>query len=359
MIVRSRCLETLLICAATFVARPGHADPSPVEISSAKRAFESAVSLESARQWSEAMLKLREALAVKDTPGLRFHLAHCESEQGLLVEASLDYDRASELIQKGAKAPDVQKLLVPASAALKARIPSVTVEVPNELLAPVASIDGKVFPPSDLALGVPLNPGRHALRVSASGRRSFERSVSLKEGEQLQVHAELPPAAAPAVEAASPAALTVKAPPLSGSSYAEPIGPDSKRSSAKLYLLIGESVLTVAGLAVGVGYKLAEGSASNRVDSAQGRIDHASQGDVAACGEPQNGLAAMCSDLHTAIDDHDRAAVLSAVGFVTAGVGAAALVTTFFVYPNSRVESSGLTLVPVAGLGRVGLLGRF
>ena len=192
MIVRSRCLGTLLICAATFVSHWGYADPSAVEISSARQAFQSAVSLESAQQWAEATLKLREALAVKDTPGLRFHLAHCETEQGLLVEAALDYDRASELIAKGAKAPDVQKLLAPASAALKPRIPRVTVELPSDVLAPVATIDGKVFSLSELVLGVPLNPGRHELSVSAGGRIGFRRSLDLKEGEQPELHAELP-----------------------------------------------------------------------------------------------------------------------------------------------------------------------
>jgi hypothetical protein len=63
--------------------------------------------------------------------------------------------------------------------------------------------------------------------------------------------------------------------------------------------------------------------------------------------------------LHTAIDDHDRAARVSMIGFVTAGVGAAALLTTWLAYPSARAESAGVVLQPVAGFGRVGLLGRF
>jgi len=358
MIVRSRCLETLLICASTLVSRWAYADPSPVEISLARQAFETAVRLESAQRWTEATQKLREALAVKDTPGLRFHIAHCETEQGLLVEAELDYGRASELIAKGAKAPDVQRLLAPASAALKPRVPRVSVELPSDVLAPVATIDGKVFSPSELALGVPLNPGHHALLVSASGRRTFRRSLELKEGEQPELHAELPPAAAPGPAQAAPP--SVQAPPMTGSSYAEPTGTASKHSSTKLYLMLGESVLTVAGLAVGIGYKVVEASASDRVNTAQGRIDQATQGDVAACGgAPELTVSGACSDLHTAIDDHDRAASWSTVGFVSAGVGAAALVTTWIAYPDARVDAAGVALQPVVGLGRIGLLGRF
>ena len=353
MIVRSRCLEILLLCASALGARSAFADPSPVEISAARRAFEAAVNLESAGQWLEAARELREALAIKETPGLRFHLAHCEAEQGLLVEAALDYDRASELIEQGANAKDVQRLLVPASIALKQRIPRVAVELPSELLAPVATIDGKVFSPSELALGVPVNPGPHELLVSASGRRSFQRSLVLKEGERAELRAELPHA-----QATGMPGLPVQSPPTTGSSYAEPSA-DSKHSSAKLYLMLGESLLTAAGLAVGNGYEIAEASANDRVSAAQGRIDRASQGDVAACGSPDIALAGECSALHDAIDDHNRASLLSTTGFVTAGVGAAALLTTWIIYPDGRRGSSGVALQAVAGLGHVGLVGRF
>ncbi|MEO8903435.1 MAG: hypothetical protein ABI488_14580 [Polyangiaceae bacterium] len=353
MIVRSRCLETLLLCATVLAAHIAHADPSPVEISSARHAFDSAVRLENGRHWAEAALKLREALAVKDTPGLRFHLAHCETEQGFLVEALLDYDRASELIQQGAKAPDVQKLLAPTGAALRRRIPRVRVDLPTELLAPAATVDGKVYPGSEISLGVALNPGQHQLTVSASGRRSFERSFSVQEGQVLQLRAELP--LATASSAPTPLLASMPAPPLA----AAPRLVARPHSSTKTYLVIAESALTVAGLAVGIGYTVASSSATDRVVTAQDRIDQASQGDAAACGSPSASLAGACSDLRSAINDHDRAVVLSEVGFVTAGVGAAALLTTLLVYPRAQNQTARVTVQLVAGFGRVGLLGRF
>ncbi|MEO7036105.1 MAG: hypothetical protein ABI548_19355 [Polyangiaceae bacterium] len=345
------------MCTVVFAAHLAHADPSPGEISSARRAFETAVSFENERHWMEAALKLREALAVKDTPGLRFHLAHCEAEQGLLVEAALDYDRASELIQQGAKAPDVQKLLAPASAALRRRIPRVAVDVPTELLAPVAAVDGKIYPASEISLGVALNPGQHQLIVSASGRRSFERSFSMKEGQVLQLRAELPLATAASAPTSSLASKP--APPLTAASRLDAPRVARPRSSTKTCLLIAESVLTVAGLAVGIGYTAAGSSATDRVATARGRIDQASQGDAAACASPSGSLAGACADLRSAINDRDRAVVLSDVGFVTAGVGAAALLTTLLVYPRAPAQTAGVTVQPVAGFGRIGLLGRF
>ena len=350
--LRRRTLAWLLVSAFALGARAAHADPSAAEISSAKHAFESAVSLEGERRWVEATVKLREAITVKDTPGLRFHLAHCEVEQGQLVEASLDYDRATELLHQGASAPDVQKLLGPASVALQRRIPRLTLELPADLAAPSAALDGKPYPPSELALGVPLNPGRHTLRVTAHGREPFERALLLKEGEPLTIRPELPVSA----PAAAPVAV-VSAPAVRAAQQSEPPARDREHSSAKAYLMIGESVLTAAGLAVGIGYRLSASSASDRIVTAQQAIDAAAPGDETACGRAAS--SPVCANLQSAIDDHDRALVLSDVGFVTAGVGAAALLTTWLVYPSTSSDSSGLSVQPVAGLGRVGLVGRF
>lgn len=351
-----RRFSASFLFACALISRTVHADPAASDISAAKLAFESAVSLETERHWAEAAVKLRQAIAVKDTPGLRFHLAHCELEQGHLIEASFEYDRASELLRRGAKAPDVQKLLGPASDALKSRIPRVTVELPPDLGAVSASIDGKVYPPSELALGVPLNPGRHSLRVLATGRRPFDLAFMLEEGEPVTLRPKL----ALAAPASEPAAVAPPVPPAEPSSavlaQSAPAAPPHA-SSAKLYLLIGESVLTAAGLGLGIAGQLMASSATDRVTTAQGRIDAVDANDGSACARPD--LGGACADLRRAISDHDDAMVLSEVGFIAAGVGAASLVTTWLVYPDSSSSSAGLHVQPMVSLGRVGLIGSF
>ncbi len=72
---RRRCSFAL---AALFYAVGAHAEPSAADIASARRLFSEATELRRAGQWSDAAAKLREAIAIKETPGLRFHLAHCE-----------------------------------------------------------------------------------------------------------------------------------------------------------------------------------------------------------------------------------------------------------------------------------------
>lgn len=356
MIFRTRPLASLIACVALLAPHSARAEATSVEISAAKQAFEAALAAEGEQRWADAALKLREAIAVKDTPGLRFHLARCETELGRLLEASLEYDRALELLRRGAKAPDVQKLLTPARAELLLRLPRLTLEIPADVQVPLSSIDSQPYPASELALGVPLNPGPHEVRVQATGRRAFERALTLKEGDRIVLPVVLPVAAppggpsdtSPAPEPPQPASAVSGAPPAEGGA-----------SSAKLYLLIGESVLTAAGLGLGIGYAVARGSATERIDSAQARIDAGAADNPAACGTAQGELAGACSDLTAALQDHEQATTLSRVGFVTAGVGAVALLTTWLVYPSPRAGAAGLSVQPVAGLGRLGLIGRF
>jgi hypothetical protein len=218
------------------------------------------------------------------------------------------------------------------------------------------SIDNRPYPASEVALGVPLNPGPHELRVQAGGRRPFERALTLKEGDQTVLPVTLPLAAR---EAGPSNAQPVFEPPLPASSSAVASPAEHRSSSAKLYLMIGESVLTAVGLGVGLGYTVARGSASERIDSALARIEAAAPGNPNACDPPNSELLSVCSDLNAAADDHDRAVILSQVGFVTAGVGAAALVTTWLLYPSPSRQKSGVSVQPVASFGRVGVIGRF
>jgi len=358
MIFRRPLLASLIACAALSLPKPARAEPSSAEISAAKHAFEEALVAEGDQRWADAAQNLRQAIAVKDTPGLRFHLARCEAELGRLVEAALEYDRAEELIAHGVKAPDVQKLLGPARSDLQRRLPRLTLEVPADVQVPLITVDRQPYPASELALGLPLNPGLHQVRVQAAGRRPFERALNLKEGDRIALSAVLPVAAPPG--GPSDANATPDPPPsVNPSSSEAPRTENKPSSSVKLYLMIGESVLTVAGLGVGIGYAVARGSATDRANAAMAQLELAAPGNPTACASQDQNVADLCSDLTTALHDHDRAAHLSQVGFITAGVGAVALVTTWLVYPSPRPRTSGFSVLPVAGLGRLGVVGRF
>src|SRR3954470_2756065 len=95
---------------------------SSAELATARRLFAEATALEASSDWNAAVGKLKSAVAIKETPGLRYHLAHCEEQLGALVAASFDYERAAELIRDGAPAPDVEPLLPLAQRRLDSRV---------------------------------------------------------------------------------------------------------------------------------------------------------------------------------------------------------------------------------------------
>lgn len=355
---RGRSLAWFFSGALALAPRHAHADPSAAELRAAKHAFESAVRLESEQHWPAAELELGKALAVKETPGLHFHLAHCAVEQGHLIEAALEYERVSELLKQGAKAPDVKPLLGSASAAVDRRIPRLVLDLPDDLRNPTVSVDGKPYPPSDLAVGLALNPGPHRLEVGAPGRLPFRLEFVLKEAERQSVRADLErePAVRPSLPVVSPGQRSSAFVP------ARAAASEHKDSSSKLYVLLGEGVLTVAGLAVGIAYRAAVSSTNDRIGDAQGRVDSAAAGvEVSnACAMPMAAeLTSACSDLGSAIDDHDRDIHLSNIGFVAAGVGAAALLATWLAYPSASKDTAELRVRPTLGLGQVGLIAHF
>ena len=130
--------SVLLVCGLS------HAEPAePTGVETARRLFKEAVALEARSDWANAELKLREALVVKDTPGLRYHVAFCQAQQGKLLEALADYDRAQALIDSGMAAPDVQQLLTEARADVLGRISDLTLQVPARVRSFQVFIDGR------------------------------------------------------------------------------------------------------------------------------------------------------------------------------------------------------------------------
>jgi tetratricopeptide (TPR) repeat protein len=335
--------------ACSAVAASGAAEPSAGEIAVARKLYREAVALEEAAKWSEAEAKLREAIAIKETPGLRFHLAVTQEKQGKLVEALVDYDRAEEMVQRGTRAPDVEQLLGSAREAVRARIPTVTVKAPADAKQLALSIDGKAFAPSLVGKPIPLNPGKHTVRLTAAGAKPYQSEFTLAESEELGVQAKLEP------EVAAPAAGSA------GSTSAPvDLGEAGSSSSARNLVLLGEAAFTVAALAVGIGFMLYRADRQEQVDKAQGYID----ADTKSCTNPAPapGSAAMsaCDAMPGLTEERDNAAMWAMVGFIGAGVGAAAMVGTYLLWkPERRDSSARFGAAPIPGGAALGIAGAF
>jgi len=303
-------------------------EPTPSELSVARRLFDEARAAEDAARWREAADKFRQAIAIKDTPGMRFHLARCQEEQGAFVEALVDYDRARELIDSGVRAADVEKLLADARERVRAKVALLTVRLPSGVENVSVELDGKALSGSVLGVPMPINPGVHRVSAVAVGRQPFAKELALGTGEVRQLPIELPiattvPQAAPAPASISPVAAEARSRPHA----------DDGAVSTRTIVLIGEASLFTAALGTGIVFSVAHGSANRRYEDANRELLASIGGsdpDGTACSPPRDG----CAQVDQAIDDRARAGTLAATGFITAGVSAAAFGLTYWLWPG-------------------------
>jgi hypothetical protein len=335
----SGLLGALLLVAPA--AKSQGRQPSSGDLSAARRLFGEAAELEAHSEWSAASVKLKSALAIKETPGLRYHLAHCEEQLGAFVEAAADYDRAAELIRGGAPAPDVEPLLPLAQRRLESRIAKLDIVVPTGISA-AAELDERALAASALGTSIKLDPGIHHVIVRAAGHAEYRAFVSLSVGEHRTLKILFPdpaPVSAPPVAAAGATAPETPAapPPKTAASVAD----KRPSSGVRTALLVGEAALAAVGGGVGVGFGLARPGAARRVHAAQANVP----GDSQACANDPQGV---CAELRDAISTYRRDVDLETIGFAGAGVAAGLFAATWALWPSTRAEPA-ITVHPAAG----------
>jgi hypothetical protein len=319
------------------------AETPPADVATARRLFQEATMLESHGAWRDAGAKLEAALAIKETPGLHFHRAHCAEQLGELVLAARHYGRAEELIRGGAAAPDVEELLGAARARVLARVSRLLVTLPSDAPDATLEIDGTLLR-EPAREPIVLNPGRHRVVARAPGRRDFEMEITLAAGQtqSLEVSLALQPGANSAARLP---------PPVDTKPASEKSGFGTRE-----VVLVAEGTVVVAGLAAGIGYSFAAASASDRVSSAQQAVDRAAENGSSGCTEAD--APSACAELETALDDHERASRFATIGFVTAGVGAAATLLTWTLWPTDEVGTTA-SVAPTRGGATLVVRGRF
>ncbi len=175
----------------------------------AREAFARAEKEEDRENWAVALEDLRRVAGVKMTAGVRFHIAHCEAGLGRDIAALEDYT-AAEKLGREEHNKDVVDATAEAIAALRAKIPTVSIRVPSDVTDVEIMLDGKLLPSALWATSIPLEPGTHRIDARAPGRTPYTTSLVVKDREASTLEVRL--VAAPPAPAATPAS-TVIAPP--------------------------------------------------------------------------------------------------------------------------------------------------
>lgn len=293
------------------------------------------------KDYKTAEDRFRRADKLVHAPTLELGLARALAGVGKYMESQETYNR---IIREGVApgAPDVFKQAVDAARAevdsVSPHVAGATITVQADGGADVSDATGMTVtldnqPLNTASLGVRrrVDPGDHVVKVSANGFDPAEARFTVAEGGSQSVQVTLHKASA-----ATPAA----APSATGPADSPPDVPVQKRS-----------VLPWIAFGVG-GAGLLTGAIAGGLTLSQHSQISGDCGGGASCPTSEQGK----------IDSFHTVAMVSNIGFVVAGVGAAAGVILLLVHPYdtaSTAPAMGLRVTPTVGFGSVGAVGSF
>jgi len=206
---RSRERARLALVAAGLALTwtlAAHADsPAPGSLAEARALFAAAVADEQAGRWSDALVKIRRASAVKLTPGLRFHIALCDEKLGHLLAARDEY-AAAEAAAQAESNREVLDLVIEPLASLKVRIPTITVNLPARFAHGGAGtevrIDGSIIAATSVGAAVPVDVGSHTIQAHAPGQTPYAMTLTVVERQAATIDIQFLPLEMPGTLAA-------------------------------------------------------------------------------------------------------------------------------------------------------------
>lgn len=203
------------------------AGPTAAEVRTAKRIFTQAEQDEASGHWAEAVEKLEQVLAIKETAGVRYHLANCQEHLNEFLKAQGNYERARVLAEEG-KVADVLTMVRARLESLRAKTPSIILVFrpqpkPQELLE--ITVDSNLVESNQAISGILTDPGLHRLLVHLNGNVVLDRSVLSREGAAQTLLVELSPSisAAPASSAPAVSPTNIDATKQQGTSSLTPL----------------------------------------------------------------------------------------------------------------------------------------
>ncbi len=354
---RKTGLVALACLAALTTGAPGALAQADSDRATARGLGQEGQRALDARDYKTAEDDYRRADSLVHAPTLLLGLARALAGRGKFVEAQETYRR---ILREGA-APGAPEAFTRAIEDAKKEVDSVSPHI-GGMTIKVTAKDGaappdvKVIlddaPVSAASLGIKrfVDPGAHVIKVSAAGFKSVELKVTVPDGGSIDAPVSMEkdtagaalPAPAP-VRGPAPAPSPTPAPtpaPAPGSVPApEPASPG------------GHSILPWVAFGVG--------GAGLGLGVITGVLAMGKHGDLASkC------AGGSCPpSQYDNLDSYHTMSMLSTVGFVVAGVGAAAGVTLLLLQPKGDAAppaaTAGLRVTPFLGPGSMGAVGTF
>jgi hypothetical protein len=211
-------LLTVTTLAAAFTIRPASAQPAR-DPAMAEALFASARALLEQGDWAGACTKFQASMELDPSVSTELKIARCHEHEGKLALAWSDVGAARKLnqsvVQPEPRRRELDDYASKQLAALGPRVPKLRVRAGVTPAGLRLAYDGRPLPIESLGEPLPVDPGDHEIRADAPGFVPIRRTVTLAEGQTLDVDLELAatvaPVVAPAVGTAPPAAVPAKA----------------------------------------------------------------------------------------------------------------------------------------------------
>jgi hypothetical protein len=169
----------------------------PERKAAARAAYAEGVQLQTAHDCAHALPRFATAQRLFDAPTHVLHIAQCQAETGMLVEAQESYSTLSHLTlapQAPAAFREAKEKGGTELARLSSRIPTLRVltnPAGTSLTNAVVQVNGTQMPAELLGVARPLNPGRYQVKVTASPNLAGAAETELKEGQALSLEVRL------------------------------------------------------------------------------------------------------------------------------------------------------------------------
>ncbi len=309
--------------------------PSDSDVRAARDLFVQAEKEEDDGDWQSALEKLHRVAEIRLTAGVRYHMALCQENLGLLATALASYQEAENQARQE-EARDVMRLVGKQVAALSARVPRLSVHVAPDVVGTVVTLDGSPLAADSLGELIPVEPGAHELQATAPGRIPAKAILTMHEHDSTVVELKL--------DAVKPAATPGPSPPSGPTRVSAPTAPlPGALPAPSQHDRVAAMLWTTASLALAAGGAAAYVMADRAVDNG-----------VAECRGQISTGADPCSPERFAIRAWDATAAATWTGAVVAGAIAVVLWAT-----PERKTASELSVRLMTGPTSIRAEGRF
>jgi hypothetical protein len=313
-----------VVAMTLALAATARADEGQQKQAAAEALFRDGRRLMGEGKLDEACPKFVAAEKLEATVGTALNIGDCFEKAGKLASAWAGFDEARSLAKRAgdtARAGEAERRM----KVLEDRLPKLLLAAPTEGVPAGTDIrlDGQTIDPAVLGTAVPVDPGTHTIEASAPGKQPWKTTTTIE---------------------AKPGTTSVPVPVLQdGPGAATGPAPDAPSNDST------QRTLGFAAVGVG-GAGLLVGSITLGLDAA----NHASLLQQCPLGKCAGSLQPQ---LQGDVNAYHTLGIVSSTSLVAGGALAVTGLALVLAAPKAKPQAAGVS--PLAGLGYVGLAGRF